>query len=94
MNKRTAKEFWNDVEDALDDYFEDYDCFWDTKTYMTTNPYNDNDGAEIDIKIDYDEVPDDIDDVFCEIEDAVDNCGWEYSADWNGNVYEVVLWDD
>ena len=64
------------------------------KKYITTDTYNNIQGAEIDIEIDYDEVPEDIDDIFCEIEDAVADCGWEYNSNWNGNVFEVVLWDE
>lgn len=92
MYKRTAYEFWNDVRDALNEYFENDNCFWSIETYMTTD--DGCQGAAIDIEIDYDDVPEYYDDIFCEVENAVDNCGWSFSADWDGNTYKVVLWDD
>lgn len=94
MKKSEAHEFWNDVIDALNDYFDGDNSFWNTKTYMENDPYDGSEGASIDIKIDYDEVPEEYDDIFEEIKNAVNNCGWNYGSDWNGNVYEVTHWEE
>lgn len=94
MIKSEAREFWSDVEDALYDYFDGDDSFWSIETYMEDDSYDGTEGASIDIEIDYDEVPEYYDDIFDAVEEAVDNCGWEYSADWNDNVYEVTHWED
>lgn len=93
MKRSTSKGFWDNVIDALDFYFKG-NKFYSTETFMTSDPNNGTKGAEIDIKIDYKSVPPHIDDVFSEVEKAVEKCGWKYNADWNGNVLEVVKWDD
>ncbi len=34
-----------------------------------------------------------IDDVFCEVEDAVDDCGWNFGRDWDGNTLMCTISD-
>lgn len=94
MKKSLAREFWSDVKDALYEHFDGDDSFWSTETYMDNDPYDGTEGACIDIEVDYEAVPEEYDDIFGEIENAVSNCGWDYRADWNGNVYEVAIWED
>lgn len=86
MKKSEAKEFFYDVRNSLNDYFGDYDCFWETETEILHHE------ATIYITIDYDNVPHE--DVCEGIEDAVDNIGWDYKADWDDcRTYRVTIYD-
>lgn len=83
MKKSTAKKFFNDVTNALSSYFEDR--FWSIDTEILHHE------ATIYIKVHYDQVPEYIDDVFIEVENAMNNLHWEYGADWDGNTYFMTI---
>ena len=88
MNNSTAQDFYNDVENALNEAFDD--VFWgiDTETY--------SDEANIYISINYDDVPEYLEDVFTEIEDALEDViyDWNCGTDWQDNTFELCITDD
>ncbi len=87
MDREMAYDFFQDVENALDNAFDD--CFWSIETEVFS------DEANIYITINYEDVPEYLeDDIFTEIEDALDDLEWEFSADWQDNVYEITISDD
>lgn len=84
MNRSTANSFFKDVKRALNDSFDE--CFWSIQTEVL------NHEATIYITLDY--YPDYIDDVYCAVEDALDdNVHWDFGYDWSDNTLGVCIED-